>query len=106
MEDPVTSPNRSNMFGSIIRASYRIASVTVSIRNTLGEECQSSTCFAVEQVDKYSFDLSRFQLPTEQPVLKGKLDLDALEPGQYRCVYTCRLATGHEIIFRDFTFAI
>lgn len=106
VEDFVSDPNRGNMFSNVIHASYRIASVTISIMNPSGEELQKSTCFAVEQTDKYSFDLSRFLLPTEQSVLQGKLDLDALPAGEYRCTYTCRLATGREIVFRDFTLKI
>jgi len=105
VKDSVKSPGTDNMFLGSIEATYRISHVTVTVYSG-DKQLQQSTCFAVEQPDKYSFDLTRFLLPTEQAVLKGKVDLKALEPGNYRCTYTCRLSTGHEILFRDFTFTV
>ena len=103
--DPEQNPGENNMFVGNIEATYRISYVTVTVYSG-AKQLQQSTCFAVEKPDKYSFDLTRFLLPTEQAVLKGKLDLKALEPGDYRCTFTCRLATGDEILFRDFTFTV
>lgn len=106
VEDPAPNPTVSNMFVHTIKASYRIAYVTVTIQDSKGKTVQQSTCFAVEKQDKYSFDLSRFNLPTEKAVMKGTLDLDALPKGDYKCVYTCRLAPGQEITFREFDFTV
>ena len=38
--------------------------------------------------------------------MQGTLDLDKLKSGTYRCIFTCRLATGHEIVFRDFNLKV
>ena len=40
----------------------------------------------------------------KQTVMQGKIDKDALDPGQYHCTFTARLSTGEDITFRDFDF--
>lgn len=50
--------------------------------------------------------LASFKMDWEQPVLVGKLDVEGLTPGTYRCTYDCRVSTGESFTFRDFTFTV
>jgi len=66
---------------------------------------QQATCNSMEQ-EFFTFALSRFLLDDQLGVLVGEIDPTALEPGQYRCTFDCRLSTGKVIRFRDFTFTV
>lgn len=94
-----------NIFAGTFISPYRIAYVTVTVTQEDGQVVQQSTAYGVER-EKTRFDLSRFLNGTEQDVLKGILDLDALAPGVYRCTHTCRISTGSDIIVRDFEFTV
>jgi hypothetical protein len=52
-----------------------------------------------------NFLLDRFTHPQEQVVLLGKIDLDALAPGEYTVTHTATTATGNQIVARNFTFS-
>lgn len=101
--DSLADLTPDTMFTGRIDANYRISSVTATIYDADGMPVQESTCFGT-QTEMFYFDLSRFTDSLEQDVLLGKLDLDALVSGSYRCTFSARLGTGDVIIFRDFTF--
>ena len=101
--DEVTAPTLENLFTGRVKSNYRIANVTVRILDEKEQTVQKSTCFGLQE-DMYALDLSRFADPKEQLLLSGKLDQEALPRGSYTCRVSCRLSTGEEIIFREFTF--
>ena len=95
------APTAENMFGGTVKANYRISSITVTL--TQGDKTvQSATCYG-HQEEMYEFNLYRFTNATEQPVIRGSLDLEGLKPGTYRCTFTAKLSTGADVVFRDFT---
>lgn len=51
-----------------------------------------------------SIDLTRYEDPIEQDVLKGLMDLNYLESGTYTATYTAQISTGEVLTFRTFTF--
>ena len=100
--DYTDAPTYNNMFAGVLTANYRFSSVTVTISQE-GKVVQEATCFG-HQEEMYSFNLYRFTNGTEQAVMQGSIDKDALSPGTYQCTFTARLSTGDNITFRDFTF--
>ena len=105
VEDPNKEPTVDNMFYSIITSNYRIASVTATVLDARDRPVQQATCNSIEQ-EFFTFNLSRFLLDDQLGVLVGEIDPAALEPGQYRCTFDCRLSTGKVIRFRDFSFTV
>ena len=105
LEDSNKEPTVENMFYSTVTSNYRIASVTVTVSDGQDQPVQQATCNSMES-EFFTFNLSRFRLDAQLDVLVGKIDLSALEPGQYRCTFDCRLSTGKVIRFRDFTFTV
>lgn len=57
------------------------------------------------QGSMYSYDLIRLVGSVEQTVMLGKLDLWALEEGDYHAKFTCQVSTGEEIVFRELDFS-
>lgn len=101
--DYTDAPTVDNMFKGTIQSSYKISHITVDIYNEKGGLVQTATCYSVMN-EKYTFNMYRFVQETEQPAIQGNMDIDALPGGSYRCVFTARMSTGDDIIFRDFTF--
>ena len=105
VEDTNQEPTLDNMFYSTITSNYRIASVTATVLDAKDRPVQQATCNSLEP-EFFTFNLSRFNLDDQLGVLVGKIDPAALEPGQYRCTFDCRISTGKVIRFRDFTFTV
>ena len=105
VEDTNQEPTLDNMFYSTITSNYRIAMVTVTVLDAQDRPVQQAICNSMEQ-EFFTFALSRFLLDDQLGVLVGEIDPAALEPGQYRCTFDCRLSTGKVIRFRDFTFTV
>lgn len=105
LDDCVETADKTNLFTGTIRASYRIASVTVTITDSEGALAQKAVCFGLQE-DMYTLDLRRFVSEAEQRVLLGRIDLDTLTPGSYRCTFTCRLSNGMNLTFRDFALEV
>ena len=103
--DTNKEPTVDNMFYSTVTSNYRIASVTATVLDAQDRPAQQATCNSLEP-EFFTFNLSRFNLDAQLGVLVGKIDPAALEPGQYRCTFDCRLSTGEIIRFRDFTFTV
>lgn len=101
--DYTDTPTADNMFKGVVKASYRISSVTVTIADKKGNTVQTATCFG-KQEEMYSINLYRFTDVVEKEVMQGNIDLNELEEGTYRVTFACRVSTGDNIIFRDFEF--
>lgn len=101
--DYTDAPTADNMFKGVVKASYRISSVTVTITDKKGNTVQKATCFGKEE-EMYSMNLYRFTDMVEKEVMQGSIDLNALEKGTYRVIFACRVSTGDNIVFRDFEF--
>ena len=104
LKDSTKEPTVDNMFNSKISCNYRISEVTIRIMDTNGNLLQKATCFG-QQSEMKNFDLSRFVSPMEEKSMQGKIQVDKLEAGTYRCTYTARISTGEQIVFRDFEFS-
>ena len=105
VEDSVQAPTVETMFTGFLKANYRIASVTATITDKDGKPVQQATCNSLEK-ELFSFDLGRFVADAPRELVIGKIDVSALSPGQYGCVFDCRLSTGAVIRIRDFTFTV
>lgn len=105
VEDVITEPSVDNLFTSTITANYRIASVTVTVTDEQDRPVQQATCHSMEK-EFFSFNLTRFLMDAQAGVLVGQIDFSALQPGQYRCTFDCRVSTGQIVRFRDFSFSI
>lgn len=99
--DYTDAPTADNMFRGVVKASYRISSVTVTVEDKKGNTVQTATCYG-KQEEIYEFNLYRFTENLEQAVMQGSIDLNSLEKGTYRVTFACRVSTGDNIIFRDF----
>ena len=102
IKDYTDEPDLENMFAGVVEANYRISSITVTISKD-GETVQQATCFG-HQEEMYTFNLFRFKNATEQAVMQGGLELDALASGKYHCTFTALLSTGDNLVFRSFDF--
>ena len=100
--DYTDTPTADNMFKGAVQSSYRISHITVDIYNEKGGLVQTATCYSVVQ-EMYTFNMYRFIHEMEQPGIQGSVDIEALPSGNYRCVFTARMSTGNDIVFRDFT---
>ena len=93
-----------NLFTGIISSNRYTDSVQITIYNDNGDIVQQSTGRKSRSYSK-RYHMERFI--NEKPgSFKGNLDLDALEPGNYRCTVTLKLTIDSDYIHtvRDFTF--
>ena len=104
LTDSVKEPTVDNMFSGSLASNYRISDVTIRIMDANGNLLQKATCFC-KQSERLTFDLSRFINPVEEQSMQGKIELDELSAGTYRCTYTARISTGEQVVFRDFEFS-
>ena len=91
-----------NLHQTTVDASHRIAYVTVTITQN-GNPVQQATAYGKEASYR-QFSMAAFSDPIEQAVIQGKLDVEALPAGTYRCSITCRLATGNTHTVHEFDF--
>ena len=103
IKDSVTNPSLDNLFEGIVSCNYRIGSITITIADESGKTVQESTMLALNN-EIESIDLTRYEDPIEQDVLKGLMDLNYLESGTYTATYTAQISTGEVLTFRTFTF--
>ena len=102
VSDNVSKPSVSNMFSGEIKSNYRIASVTITVKDAKGNVVQSATCYAKES-EMCTFQVKRFNDSVEQAVMKGSLNIDQLPAGTYQCSYTCQISTGETFTVRQFS---
>lgn len=102
--DSNTPTTLDEVFNGTLTASYRIASVTVTVTQN-GGTVQTATAYG-RQKEQKAFSLLAFVDPMEQDVMKGKLDMQALPAGSYRCTVTCLLSTGNSHTVHDFEFTV
>ena len=93
-----------NMFTGTLASNYRISDITIRIMDANGNLLQKATCFS-RQNEMLTFEFSRFISPLEAQAMQGKIELDKLGAGTYRCTYTARASTGEQVMFRDFEFS-
>lgn len=93
-----------SLFSEAVNATYRIASVTVTIRQG-DKTIQKATCFG-RQDNQLQLDMQSFLDIVEQAVILGSVDPDSLKPGTYQCTVTCRLATGNTHTVHEFDFSV
>ena len=92
----------TRLYKGIYTSPCPIIAVTIEISDEEGNSLQKSTCYN-ERMNIREFDLQRFH--TENPAcIQGKLDLTVLESGKYHCTHTVLLASGTEVVIRDFMF--
>lgn len=101
--DSETEHTIDNIFKGTVNSPYRISHVTINISDKKGNTVQEATMFNLSS-EMRDFNLSRFTNNVEQTVMKGALDLDALESGEYTVTHTACLSTGQKIEFRNFTY--
>lgn len=93
-----------DIFEGALTATRFISAVTVTITDSEGNILQQCAGSPVSR-DAYTFDMQTF-VDDRPEVLRGKLDLAALEAGTYHCTVNCRLVTGDNFTMRDFDFDI
>ena len=104
LTDSTKEPTVDNMFSGKVASNYRISQITIRIMDESGNLLQKATCFG-RQGEMLTFELNRFADPMEARSMQGKIELDSLNAGTYRCTYTAQISTGEQIVFRDFTFS-
>ncbi|MBQ6698732.1 MAG: S-layer homology domain-containing protein [Oscillospiraceae bacterium] len=77
--------------------------VTLDIADAAGEAVQSATAYVSRKKMYTSFDMQEF-VTVNPALVRGSVDVNALEEGNYNCKVTVRLVTGEEITVRDFEF--
>ena len=102
VSDSLAEPSFEKLFTGKLTANYPISYVTVTVADEVGQTVQQGSCFATESELK-CFDMVHFT-GADREVMHGRLELDTLAAGSYRCTVTCRLSTGRELTVRDFTF--
>ncbi len=105
VRDSAVQRTRETFFDGAMVSNYRLATVTVGISDALGNPLQQCTRF-VPEAEMHRFEMSRFTDAIEQAVLQGSLDLDALPPGSYSYVISCRLYTGRELAVCEGVFQV
>ena len=107
----VRDTEKEYSFDNILKGQFvsnRILSaVTITITDDSGNVVMKGTCYERRQtcLPILSFDLQRFE--TQMPeVQRGKIDLDALAPGNYHCTHVVRDAHGVCYTMRDFDFTV
>ncbi len=101
--DSETTHTIDNIFKGTVTCPYRISHVTITIADEKGNTVQEGTVFCISK-EMRDFNLMRFMHNVEQTVMKGSINLDALESGTYTVTHTATVSNGQEITFRNFTF--
>lgn len=99
--DTATTVTEKNMYSGRLTSTYRMSSVTYTIYDKDDRAVQQATCF-VREGDMYEFDLYQFENSLEENYRRGKINIDALPNGTFKCVLTCQISTGSIIEVRSF----
>ena len=91
------------LFSCALESNYRISHVTLCILDQQNVPVQQVVGFN-QEASMYRFKLSQLRGNSVLPVNLGKLALDELPPGYYRCVLNCTVSTGRSVTVCDFTF--
>lgn len=100
---PVEEQSIDTIFDGVFTCPYRISHVTIQITDKSGNVVQESTMFSLGG-EMRNFMLNRWTNIYEQPVLLGKIDLDALPSGEYTITHTACTAKGNDIVVRTLTY--
>ena len=102
--DSIENPSIDNIFKGTFTGTRRISYVTIDITDAnTGKVVQSCTTHCLSK-ELYTFELIRFISDVEKLVQIGEIDLDALESGAYIVTHTATLATGEEMVVRNFPY--
>lgn len=102
VKDSVEDADIHNLFTGIISSNMFIDTVRITITDDEGQIVQEVSGRARRRYNK-EFDLTRFT--TETPgSMKGSVDPESLESGNYHCTVVARLTNGQEFTLRDFDF--
>ena len=104
VKDAVVEHNRYTILGGTISANRFIDTVTVTITDSTGKEVQEASLNATRTA-VLAFDMRKF-IEDDPAAIIGGIDVDALSPGNYRCMTVCRLSGGQEFTVRDFDFTV
>ena len=100
--DSETDAGIDKLFTGVVSSNMFIDSVYITITDTEGNVVQEVAGRARRRYNK-EFDLSRFV--TELPgSMKGSVDIEALEAGNYHCSVVARITDGQTFTVRDFDF--
>ena len=105
VSDTLEEATVENLFTGSIITNYNLDAVQITVYNQHNEIVQQTTGRKHRSYPK-EYKMERFL--TEKPgSMKGTLDLDALEAGNYRCTVTVKLTMDDDYIHtaRDFTFS-
>ena len=103
VKDSLQNVTADTLLTGEITASHRVAFVTCTITDNTGKTVQKAVCYGKE-AEMYRFDLSRFTDSFEQAVMQGKIDVSALDSGEYTACLTAHLSTGDDVTFRTLSF--
>lgn len=102
--DSVTSADKETLFTGTIHSNMYIDSVTITVFDSQAAAVQQATA-GVTRNKNNDFEMAKFMEDAPESI-RGKLDLQALSAGTYRCTVVCRLTTGQEFTVRDFEFSV
>lgn len=91
-----------NILKGTVSSNYMIDCATMEIKDSNDNTVQKSTIRAIRN-NIYNLNVEGFVTEKEANML-GKIELDKLEKGTYKCILTVRIVTGEEFKVRDFEF--
>ena len=94
----------ADLFTRALESNYRISHVPLYLLAGQNEPVQTVIGFNKEAT-MYRFKLSQLRGNSVLPVNLGKLELDELTSGNYRCILNCTVSTGRTVTVCDFTFS-
>ena len=98
--------NKDTVLKGQITSTWSMDNATMIISDKDGNEIQRCSKNTERDDGKYlMFDLTEF-VTYDPSFLRGKIDLNTLEPGTYNCKLIMRLVTGEEVTIRNFDFEI
>lgn len=103
--DSLEEYDHTSLAAGTLSTMAKIVSVTVTVTDKRGTVVQQATCFPRES-QRVMFRMDCFVDALEQQVSRGRLEPEALQPGEYRCLTQCVVGTGQTVTARDYTFTV
>ncbi len=98
--DSIKNPSIDDLFTGTITSEYMMEKVKVEICDA--NSTVQSLSKNVKRYSYYKFEMNDFV--AGESLMKGEIDISALESGEYTCKVTAYLVTGKEAIIRNFNF--
>ena len=100
--DSVAEPDGSTLLEGVISSNWPIDRADMTVTDADGRTVQHGAVYSIRDPRRYALELRQF---VEEPeLMRGRIAPEELPAGSYRCVLTCRLATGQLFTVRDFAF--